>query len=150
MVAEPRGTRLHLSLSRAPGLAAAAVTDAGPVGVDLEEVARTAFSGFAGVALHPDERADTARERGRVWTRKEAFLKAVGTGVALDPRTVRVSGPDEPPALLEAPTGLCTTPVWIEDLPLPPEYAGATTVLASTRPRLRVRRVDTAASSRRA
>ena len=149
-LAEPRGTLLHLSLSRAPGLAAVAVTEAGPVGVDLEEVARTAFAGFAGVALHPAEQADTAEERGCVWTRKEAFLKAVGTGVTLDPRTVRVSGPDQPPALLEAPAGLLTTPVWIEYLPLPTGYAGAAAVVASTRPRLRVRRVDTAGSSRRA
>ncbi|MDQ2755955.1 MAG: 4'-phosphopantetheinyl transferase superfamily protein [Actinomycetota bacterium] len=148
IVAEPAGTHLHLSLSRAPGLVAVAVTEAGPVGVDLEEVARTAFAGFAAVALHPDERAGTSAERGCVWTRKEAFLKAVGTGVNLDPREVRMSGPHEPAALREAPVGLVTSPVWIEDLPLPPGFAGATAVLARTRPRLRLRRVGTARSAR--
>ncbi|MEO3937651.1 4'-phosphopantetheinyl transferase superfamily protein [Dermatophilaceae bacterium Soc4.6] len=149
VLAEPAGTRLHLSLSRAPGLAAVALTEAGPVGVDLEEVARTAFAGFAAVALHPAEHAGTQQDRGCVWTRKEAFLKAVGTGLELNPRTIRVSEPGRRPAVLEAPEGLTDSPSWLEDLPLPPGYAGATAVLAAARPRLRLRRIETVASGPR-
>ncbi|MCY7364679.1 MAG: 4'-phosphopantetheinyl transferase superfamily protein [Frankiaceae bacterium] len=69
-------------------MAAVAVSAAGPVGVDIEQVSGTAFDGFAEVALAPPERDGTPTERARAWTRKEADLKARGTGLTVDPRTV--------------------------------------------------------------
>ena len=37
------------------------------------------------------------------WTRKESILKALGLGLALDPRTLSVSGHSDPPALIDLP-----------------------------------------------
>ena len=145
VVVEPRATRVSASLSTAPGITAVALTEAGAVGIDVEEIARTAFAGFADVALHPLERADDPRARGRVWTRKEALLKALGTGLHVDPRTVRVSGADESAGLVSMPSGLASAPVWIEDLTLPVAYAGSLAVVADLRPRLVVSRVEAAA-----
>lgn len=81
---------LHVSVGRAHGLTVVAVSDAGPVGVDVEPAAAAAFDGFDEVALHPDERADSAQERTRLWVRKEAVLKATGEGLRTDPRALRV------------------------------------------------------------
>lgn len=81
---------LHVGVATTAGTVAAAVTDAGPVGVDLETVAAADFAGFAGVALGPGEVARTAAERARAWVRKEAVLKATGLGLTVDPRRVDV------------------------------------------------------------
>ena len=113
--------RLHLSLTRTTALVAVAVTTAGPVGIDIEEVAAAAFDGFEEVALHPGERQSAGRLTGRgdrtnatAWVRKEAALKALGTGLRTDPATVRTP-----------PTGIPTVvvaghePLTVTDLVLP-------------------------------
>lgn len=110
----------HVSLASSGGVVAVAVSDAGPVGVDVEAFDRTGFAGFDGVALHPDERAAVrdARARATVWTRKEAVLKAAGVGLLVDPADVVVSAPHAPPALVAWPR----RPVRVvrpEYLPLP-------------------------------
>lgn len=81
---------LHAGVATTPSTVAAAVTEAGAVGVDLEEVAAADFDGFDGVALGPGEVADTASQRARAWVRKEAVLKATGFGLTVDPRRVDV------------------------------------------------------------
>ncbi|MEP7331795.1 MAG: 4'-phosphopantetheinyl transferase superfamily protein [Terracoccus sp.] len=87
---------LHLSLTRTTALVGVAVTTAGPVGIDVEEVAAAAFDGFDEVALHPGERRPGGlltgrggRSKATAWVRKEAALKALGTGLRTDPATVR-------------------------------------------------------------
>ncbi len=69
------------------------------LGADLAAVTTVAFEGFDDVALASDERlavgrlpaADRDRARARLWTRKEALVKALGTGFAeSDPDTVGV------------------------------------------------------------
>lgn len=84
---------LHLSLSRTPDLVALAVSRSGPVGVDVERRQAASFDGFAGVALHPEERATgavAASPEGAVaWVRKEAALKALGVGLQVDPASIR-------------------------------------------------------------
>ena len=80
----------HVSVARAGDLSVVAVTDAGPVGVDVEPEGAADFSGFEGVALHPGERAGARTDATRVWVRKEALLKAQGLGLAVDPRDVRL------------------------------------------------------------
>lgn len=127
----------HVSLSRADGLVLVAVTAAGPVGVDVERAAGADFPGFDEVALHPSERATEAAGRTRTWVRKESLLKALGRGLAVDPREVRLSGPDQPAAVLAWPDVGGGTP-WLYDLDAPPGYVAAATVLAPTRPRLRL------------
>jgi 4'-phosphopantetheinyl transferase len=65
---------------------------AAPVGVDIEALPTGATVTEVSELLHPDERTEIfsaspaarAEAFARVWTRKEAYLKGVGTGVAHD------------------------------------------------------------------
>ncbi len=81
-----------------------------PVGVDVElddadvdgVPAALTDREIAVIAALPDaHRTDALR---RVWVRKEAVLKALGFGLARDPRTIELSDPGAPPAVL-APAG---------------------------------------------
>ena len=63
---------VHLSLSRSGGRAVVAVTDAGPVGVDLERA----------LAETSDDLV--------AWVRVESLLKATGHGLTIDPDTLDV------------------------------------------------------------
>lgn len=93
---------LILSVSRAAGwllLAAVVNPEAGQLlGVDLEAAAGTDFDRFDDVALTSREREHIAAtpadarsaERARLWARKEAWLKATGRGLRLDPDAVDV------------------------------------------------------------
>ena len=130
----------HVSLSRCEGLVVVAVTDAGPVGVDVEPADAARFAGFDDVVLHAAERMTAIAGRTRTWVRKESVLKAGGRGLADDPREVRVSAPGDPPELVEWPTsswpaGAGTT--WMYDLTLPADHVGSVAVLAAARPELR-------------
>jgi 4'-phosphopantetheinyl transferase len=79
---------LHFSLSRRPGVVMIAVASA-PVGVDVEALPAPAVAAEVAELLHPEERAEirlaapAARPEvfARVWTRKEAYLKALGAGL---------------------------------------------------------------------
>lgn len=80
---------LHFSLSHSAGLALVGVA-AVPVGVDVEKLPREETVEVCSRALHPGERSELAdaegAERtarfGQIWTRKEAFLKGIGTGLS--------------------------------------------------------------------
>ena len=115
---------LHVSTADAGGLAVVAVTDAGPVGVDVERVDAARFAGFADVALHPGESGEPAV----LWTRKEAVLKATGEGLRTDPRTVDVSRSREPVRGAE-----------LFEVPAPEGWAAAVAVLTPVRPLLVVK-----------
>lgn len=61
----------------------------------------------------------------RGWTRKEAFLKATGVGIAqLQNVTVSLS-PHDPAMLLQVPPDEKLDDWWLYDLPLPAGYVGA-------------------------
>lgn len=104
------GSLLSTSLSHADGVVALAVTTTGPVGVDIEPSSRsTVMPEIASRVLHP---ADSAQLAGlaatrcndallELWVRKEAFLKAAGTGLQREMQTF--AAPDD--ALLALPGG---------------------------------------------
>ena len=84
--------RLRVSVSARGELAAFALAT-GPVGVDLEPLVDP---GPIDSVLTPSERtavaeaADVGGMRLRFWTAKEAYLKALGTGLARDPAGIEV------------------------------------------------------------
>ena len=112
-----------VSLSRTEEVVAVAVS-ALPVGVDVESAERARF---AAVALHPGERAE---DPARSWTRKEAALKALGTGLRTDPASLRT-----PPDGI--PTDLAGDGTWVtvRDVPVPwPGHAVAVAVAGRADP----------------
>ncbi|KRC64854.1 hypothetical protein ASE12_08815 [Aeromicrobium sp. Root236] len=110
---------VHVSLSRTGGLAALAVTDAGPVGIDVE-------------ALLTGGASDVA-----TWVRKESVVKATGHGLTVDPDLVEVTPPGSAPALIgwpeDEPLG---SPVWMYDVECPAGYVAAAAVLSDAAPEL--------------
>ncbi|MGX1885324.1 4'-phosphopantetheinyl transferase family protein [Streptomyces sp. NPDC055287] len=118
------GAPVHFSLSHAGDVVIVALASA-PVGVDVEEVPRPDLAAAtATTALHPAELRELAAlapgARGaafaRCWTRKEAYLKATGTGLNVAPSTV-LSGTGQEPAPAAGRR--------VADLPTFPGYAAA-------------------------
>lgn len=127
-LAWPTQPPLEFNLSDAADLALLALSRSGPVGVDVEHVERVAdLEAIAASHFAPEERAalfalpEAERTDGfyRLWTRKEAYIKAIGIGLSfgLDrfavtiepaaPRFLRIDGSaDEARAwtLLNVPT----------------------------------------------
>lgn len=99
----------HFSLSYTPSVAVVAATEGADVGVDVEDLTDADFDGFAAATLARHEVEGFAGlaghellvARSRVWARKEAVLKATGHGLVVDPAEVLVSGPLDPPALVD-------------------------------------------------
>ncbi|MEC8192296.1 MAG: SDR family NAD(P)-dependent oxidoreductase [Myxococcota bacterium] len=82
----------HVSISHRDGEAIAIATSAGRAGVDLERIEARAPS-FSETWFRVSERAmcqGDPRRESQVWAIKEAVLKALGTGLQLDPRDVEV------------------------------------------------------------
>jgi 4'-phosphopantetheinyl transferase len=83
-----RGDPVHFSLSHSGGLCLLAFA-ATPVGVDVEAVPAPEVADEVGAFLHPRESAELSEVRAvdrpaafaRVWARKEAYLKGLGTGL---------------------------------------------------------------------
>lgn len=98
-------TGLHFSLAHTDDVCVVAVTRLGPVGVDVERV-QPAIPDLEAIVhrwFAPEEAAAILRRSGdarpeaflRCWTRKEAYLKATGTGLTtpLGHVAVAVDGP---------------------------------------------------------
>jgi phosphopantetheinyl transferase len=88
----PPGT--DVSLSHAGDHVLVAMASGGRVGVDVE-VHQVRQQDLLNRFFHPEEHAWMAQDLGRLhrlWTLKEAALKAMGLGVSGDPLRVRVSG----------------------------------------------------------
>ena len=89
------GAGPFLSVTRAGPLIAVAVTDHGPVGVDVESYAAVAAAPLAGIGLAVTghrhlRRAADPRAPARAWVSTEAALKAAGTGLRTDPADVEI------------------------------------------------------------
>jgi 4'-phosphopantetheinyl transferase len=106
---------MRFNLSHSGGMALYAFTRNREVGVDIEQhremkdleaIARRFFA--AGevedlMSLAPEDRLDAFF---RCWTRKEAFIKAVGDGLSLPLDSFRVSLlPDQPASMVDTPPG---------------------------------------------
>lgn len=129
---------VFFNLSRAGELCLIAICEEGPVGVDVEEIrdvpelvdlVRSRFAASeAGAIL---ERSGEPRLRAfyRCWTRKEAYLKAAGTGIGAGLEGVVVSV-GERPALLSTP-GASAADWSLLDLALEGGFVGAVAVRGS-------------------
>lgn len=93
----------HFNLSHTRGLAVIAISQPHELGVDTEasdrpvnalELARRVFTPREIATLEPLEGPPLTERFFRYWTAKEAFLKATGRGLALDPRKLETSLPE--------------------------------------------------------
>ncbi|OPF78492.1 4-phosphopantetheinyl transferase [Streptomyces antioxidans] len=116
------GTPLHFNMSHAGDLVLFAFAGS-PVGVDVEKFQPASVVEQVAGSLHPKERAeldalapgDRTAAFARCWTRKEAYLKGLGTGLSRDPAVNYVG------------TGLSAVPVgpWaMTDIPVDGVVAG--------------------------
>lgn len=117
--------RLHFSLSHGGGFAMAAFASS-PIGVDVEPTPDSAAIADLLGCLNARERRSfdaldaAARPTAfaQTWVRKEAYLKARGTGLAVDPALVHGGlGEGPPPGTfdLEAPQGHAAAVAVIDD-----------------------------------
>jgi 4'-phosphopantetheinyl transferase len=132
----PDPVPLHFNLSHSGGYALFAVSTCGEVGVDLErvrpftnmlELAERFFcpSEAAALRAHPEGSRHDAFLH--VWTRKEAFIKACGTGLAHGLERFEVSvPPDEPARVLRIDGTEAAARGWsLRELTPVPGYIGA-------------------------
>ncbi|MCR5562471.1 MAG: 4'-phosphopantetheinyl transferase superfamily protein, partial [Desulfovibrio sp.] len=92
----------HYNLSHA-GRFAACVTAAVPVGIDVEPFGleddyplERALTPHETAWLEAEGRGERPERFARLWTRKEAYLKAIGTGLAVSPAGVDVTPGKDP------------------------------------------------------
>jgi 4'-phosphopantetheinyl transferase len=124
------GAGLHASVAHSTGLVVVALSQAGRVGVDVEAVTGRAWRPAVPAACGPAERCHIggAADFYAYWTRKEAILKAAGSGLRRPMTELTVSAPGLPPAVL-AVSGRPLPPCQLSDLPLASGYRGAVAVL---------------------
>ena len=127
-----------VSLTHAGGFVATAVAEAA-VGIDLEPLDRS-HADIEAVLLSPAEQRAWAdverRERPRAllhtWVRKEALLKAIGEGLAVDPRLVSISRADQAPVLTGWQLDGHTPSIRLADLDLGPLVFATVAVSTAT------------------
>jgi 4'-phosphopantetheinyl transferase len=134
------GPGLAFNLSHSANLAVCAVAAPGSeIGVDVERLRPLSdIAGTAACWFSPRERAllavldgdERVRAFFRVWTRKEAWLKATGFGLPLGPERVEVAVAPVEPARLLGVAGIADAPRrWsLRDLDLRPGFAAALAV----------------------
>lgn len=125
------GTVLHASISHSGDRVAVALTDVGPVGVDVERLGEV-DAGLARSVCTPDELGHlrTPEDFFVYWTRKEAVLKATGDGLRRPLSDVVVSPPHAIPELIrlgDDPPPPCR----LAGLDVGPDYRGALAVLTT-------------------
>ncbi len=130
---EGTGGALHLSVAHTGHLVVVAAAP-WPVGVDVELDDADADAVVAALSSREHEMISGLpghRRREvllRTWVRKEAVLKALGTGLARDPRTVEFESPDGSPAL-SGRTAVADAATVVRDLVARPGTIAALAVL---------------------
>lgn len=136
LVVSPRG--LHVSLSHAEAVVAAALSWDGPVGVDVERLRPLADRRpLAQMALCEseqqavDELPEPVRDAQvlRFWTRKEAVAKALGAGLATNLRAIVTTARG---TVVSLPEECGDTSAWsLADLPVPDAVVATVAVRAA-------------------
>jgi 4'-phosphopantetheinyl transferase len=136
---------LAFSMSHSSDLGLLAVGSVAQVGVDIEQIAhRRGLRELADAMCTAKERraldeiADAQFERAflAIWTKKEALLKAIGVGLALDPALVHVGlGGDLHPITISA--AMPYSPISVMSLPILDRHVAALAV-TERRPRVRL------------
>jgi 4'-phosphopantetheinyl transferase len=144
---------IKFNLSHSGGTALYAVTRNREIGVDIEQI-KTSFldEGMIYQCLTPQEKAHfqvlPKNKRDlfffECWTRKEAFLKACGSGLSLPPNQVETF-PFSDISLVSSEAGFESPPaLWsFQTLPYIPDYAAAL-IVEGNNPRLRFWRQSSA------
>lgn len=127
---------LHFNLSHSGELAVIATTSIGEVGIDLEAlrprsdllpVARRFFAAHEADAVEACDGEARSRAFLRLWTRKEAVLKATGRGIGVDARQITVGIADCAPRVM---VDFDPRPLLLRDLEIAPGYLAAACVAA--------------------
>jgi len=101
---------VHFNLSHTHDLALLAITQGVEVGVDIEfnerktdwkNIVKRFFSISEQKALFLLPESEQRNAFFQLWTRKEAYMKVLGTGLALAPTQFSLTVPPEKPALIE-------------------------------------------------
>ena len=124
------GTGLHVSISHSGATVAVAVSNAGEVGVDVQQLEDGSVQELSPLVLAESEARHVAvtRDFFTYWTRKEALVKATGDGVTVPLPQVVVSPPGTPPRVLGYPRQ-GELAAQLHDLGPEPGYVGALAVL---------------------
>ncbi len=142
---------LYFNSSHSHELCVIAVTRVGPVGVDVEylrpmrdaeEIARRHFSESEIRDLMAVEPSDRERAFFTCWTRKEAYVKAVGDGLSIPLDGFEVTFlPEDPPRMYSESTSM-DLPIWsLFELVRGDPYVGAL-ALEHPAPRILAREFD--------
>jgi 4'-phosphopantetheinyl transferase len=132
-------TAVTFNMTHGDSVALIAVTTGRPVGVDVErvtplddafDVAETCFAPAERRVLHAVPAGQVSDTFFNCWTRKEAFIKAVGTGLSAPLKAFEVSlEPDMPARLCRVSGSARVAASWtIEALQPAPGYVGALAV----------------------
>jgi 4'-phosphopantetheinyl transferase len=122
---------LEASISHSGDVAVVAITEAGPVGVDVEFIGTRGYAEILRSVCTRSEResVQTPADFFAFWTRKEAVVKATGEGLNRALTDVVVTPPDTAPAVVSF-AGATQPECRMSDV-LVEGYAGAAAVLTS-------------------
>jgi 4'-phosphopantetheinyl transferase len=128
--------QLEFSLSTSDGLVALAFQRAGPVGIDIEATRATLDESLLRAILSPSELSELSNLRPsdcalmalRCWVRKEALLKALGTGLAVELTSIETGSHGERRVAFRHPRTGRVSSWWIVDVACPPGHVGSLVV----------------------